>query len=346
MKVAPILRALEGAALTENVLVHTGQHYDAEMSDSFFEDLGIRAPDLNLAVGSGTHGRQTAEVLWKVEEVLLEKEYSCVVVVGDVNSTIAAALAAAKVGVPVAHVEAGLRSGDRKMPEEINRILTDQLAALCLTPSRDAHEHLLREGIGEERIVFVGNVMIDTLLATSRLPEVEKRPWHGHPDRGYAVATLHRPSNVDNADQLRQIVAALEAIASEVPVYFPVHPRTAFALDRAEIELEKVVTLPPLGYRDMVNLQSGSGLVLTDSGGIQEETTVLGVPCLTLRDSTERPITISHGTNTLVPVRSEARIREAFAAAWGREDEGVRPEGWDGAAGLRVRDAIHDLIGC
>lgn len=345
MKIAPVLREMDGRDSLQNILLHSGQHYDAGMSDAFFEDLGIRQPDIYLGVGSGSHGKQTAEVLAKTEEVLLDGDWAMVVVVGDVNSTVAAALAAAKLNIPVAHVEAGLRSRDRRMPEELNRIVTDQLSDLCLTPSRDGDENLLAEGIPQERIRFVGNVMIDTLLYT--LEDVRRgEPQFPELEAGnYGVVTLHRPSNVDDPDQLREIIGALDQIATEVELVFPVHPRTAKSLEAAGIELEGIRVLPPLGYRQMLALQADAGLVLTDSGGMQEETTVLGVPCLTLRSTTERPITIEQGTNRLVPVRSRDAILQAFSETWGKGASGRRPEGWDGKAAVRIADAIESFLG-
>lgn len=345
MKIAPILREFELRRFARNVLLHSGQHYDSGMSDAFFEDLGIRAPDIHLGVGSSSHGRQTADVLAGTEVVLVEGRWDFVVVVGDVNSTLAAALAAAKLGIPVAHVEAGLRSRDRRMPEELNRIVTDQLSDLCLTPSRDGNENLLAEGIPRERIRFVGNVMIDTLLYT--LEEVRRAP-SPFPDLEpgkYAVVTLHRPSNVDDPAQLREITSALEEIADDIELVFPVHPRTSKSLEAAGIELSGIRVLPPLGYRQMLALQADAGLVLTDSGGMQEETTVLGVPCLTLRSTTERPITIEEGTNRLVPVRSKDAILQAFSETWGSGASGRRPEGWDGKASVRIADAIESFLG-
>ena len=345
MKIAPVLRALEGDGRTENVLLHTGQHYDAAMSDAFFRDLDIREPDIDLGVGSSTHGKQTAQVLERTESVLLEGRWDFVVVVGDVNSTVAAALAAVKLQIPVAHVEAGLRSRDRQMPEEINRILTDQIAELCLTPSRDADENLLAEGIPKERIAFVGNVMIDTLLHTLDGNRDTPLPWPDLEDGGYVVTTLHRPSNVDDPAQLAEIISALETIAEDVPVVFPVHPRTAKALKDFGIGLDRIRLSGPLGYKDMLALQARAGAVLTDSGGMQEETTVLGVPCLTLRSTTERPITVEQGTNRLVPIRSREAILAAFRDCWGREWKGRRPEGWDGAASVRIAEALLERIG-
>ena len=342
MKIAPILRELERRAVSDAVLLHSGQHYDTAMSQAFFDDLGIRRPDIHLSVGSGSHGAQTAEVLRGVEEVLLGGNWSMVVVVGDVNSTLAGALAAVKLGIPVAHVEAGLRSGDRSMPEEINRLLTDQASDLCLTPSRDADANLAREGIDGARVVFVGNVMVDTLLRTlSATCEGQTPPLDGMERGRYAVVTLHRPSNVDDPEQLSEIVEALEKIAEEIEVVFPVHPRTSKAIETFGVKLRRVRALPPLGYKEMLALQARAGLVLTDSGGIQEETTVLGVPCLTLRSTTERPITIHDGTNRLVPVRSREAIFQAFQECWGREATPRRPEGWDGRAAGRIADAIE-----
>lgn len=344
MKIAPILRELDSRGETQNVLLHSGQHYDDGMSDAFFRDLGIREPDHYLGVGSGTHGKQTAEVLRRTEEVLLDGSWGMVVVVGDVNSTVAAALAAAKLHIPVAHVEAGLRSGDRRMPEELNRIVTDQLSDLCLTTSRDADENLRAEGIGDDRIEFVGNVMIDSLLWSLDTLTEEDSPVEGLEKGKYVVATLHRPSNVDDPSQLAQILRALEEVAREVPVVFPVHPRTRNAMEAAGLHPDELRMVPPLGYREMLSLQAGAGMMLTDSGGIQEETTVLGVPCLTLRSSTERPITITEGTNRLVPVRTTEAILTAFREEWGKPASERRPEGWDGQASVRIADAIRAFL--
>ena len=345
MKIAPVLREMDDRGRVENVLLHSGQHYDVGMSDAFFLDLGICKPDIYLGVGSGSHGKQTAEVLARTEEVLLDGDWAMVVVVGDVNSTVAAALAAAKLNIPVAHVEAGLRSRDRRMPEELNRIVTDQLSDLCLTPSLDGDANLLAEGIPEERIHFVGNVMIDTLLYTLEDVRRGESPLPDLEPGKYAVVTLHRPSNVDDPVQLREIVSALEEIANDIELVFPVHPRTSKSLEAAGIELNGIRVLPPLGYRQMLALQADAGLVLTDSGGMQEETTVLGVPCLTLRSTTERPITIEQGTNRLVPVRSKDAILQAFSETWGSGASGRRPEGWDGKASVRIADAIESFLG-
>jgi UDP-N-acetylglucosamine 2-epimerase (non-hydrolysing) len=313
MKVAPVLRALDAAG-DEAVLVHTGQHYDYEMSGAFFRDLELPEPDHYLGVGSGSHAVQTARVMEAFEPVLLEERPDWVVVVGDVNSTIACALVAAKLrestGVRVAHVEAGLRSNDWRMPEEVNRVLTDRLSDLLLVPSRDAIPNLIAEGLNEDRIAFAGNVMIDTLvsqLPAARELDVPARWALGHAD--YVVVPLHRPSNVDERATLEPILEALTRIAKERPVIFPIHPRTAgnaasFGLDDM---LSKLQVMEPLGYREMLGLVDGAAAVLTDSGGLQEETTVLGVPCITLREQTERPITISQGhcLRTVSPPHSQ-----------------------------------------
>jgi UDP-N-acetylglucosamine 2-epimerase (non-hydrolysing) len=351
MKVAPILAELKQRG-DEAVLIHTGQHYDAGMSDAFFQDLELPAPDFHLGVGSGTHAQQTARVMEAFEPVLHQVRPDWVVVVGDVNSTLACALVAAKLrqelGCRLAHVEAGLRSGDWRMPEEVNRVLTDRLSDLLLTPSRDAHANLAREGIQAERVVFVGNVMIDTLLA--RLEGARSRDMPGRLGLGrgqYVVATLHRPSNVDDAGTLRTILEAVAQVAEAMPVVFPIHPRTrknaeAFGLAK---ELAALRTLEPLGYVDMLSLTDGAAVCLTDSGGLQEETTVLGVPCVTLREQTERPSTITSGTNRLAPwPLTREGLLGSFAAArqQGRLAVGTRvPEGWDGKAAIRVRQALE-----
>jgi UDP-N-acetylglucosamine 2-epimerase (non-hydrolysing) len=348
MKVAPVLRAGAHVPGLAQVLVHTGQHYDPAMSDSFFNDLGLPDPDENLGVGSGTHAEQTARIMLAFEPVLDRHLPDWIVVYGDVNSTVACALVASKKGVRIAHVEAGLRSRDRSMPEEINRILTDQLADLLLTPSRDGNENLAAEGIPRSRIRLVGNVMVDTLLrlrstAAARGTSMEL----GVKGRDYAFVTLHRPSNVDDRATLAELLGALEDLGTAMPVLFAVHPRTRQRI--AEFGLRPpagaVRLLDPLGYLETVNLVDGATLVLTDSGGLQEETTVLGVPCLTARPSTERPVTITEGTNRLVASRRDA-IAEAVAEVRRRRASGAFhpgcPEGWDGRAGERVIAALLD----
>jgi UDP-N-acetylglucosamine 2-epimerase (non-hydrolysing) len=345
MKIAPIIREMaDHPAAFEQVLVHTGQHYDHRMSDVFFEDLEIPAPDVNLEVGSGSQAWQVAQVMLRFEPVLLEYRPDWVVVVGDVNSTIACAMVCAKLGVKIAHVEAGLRSFDRSMPEEVNRILTDQLSTLLLTPSADANENLLREGIDPARIALVGNVMIDSVVRA--LPVAEKRHREITKELGverYVLATLHRPSNVDSENRLREIAAALNRIAVEVPVIFPVHPRTRQRLIDMRIEFGNHVHLiEPRAYIDFLALQAGASLVLTDSGGVQEETTYLGVPCLTLRPNTERPVTISCGTNQLV--RPGENIFEAAAQVFRRSQNPPSEmlPFWDGKTAGRITQAIAE----
>jgi UDP-N-acetylglucosamine 2-epimerase (non-hydrolysing) len=345
MKVAPVLAAGRAAGL-EQVLVHTGQHYDAAMSDAFFRDLGLPAPDESLGVGSGTHAEQTARIMIAFEPVLDRHRPDWVVVYGDVNSTLACALVAAKTGVPIAHVESGLRSRDRTMPEEINRIVTDQLATLCLTPSRDGNANLREEGIAEAHIRLVGNVMVDTLL---RLREAARRlaipESLGVTGGDYAFVTLHRPSNVDEAETLAELLGALDDLGRQMPVFFAVHPRTRQRI--AEFGLVPpngaVRLLDPLGYLETVSLVDRAALVVTDSGGLQEETTVLGVPCLTARPNTERPVTITEGTNRLVASTRAAigrAVADVLAARRAGHFHPGQPEGWDGHAGERVIAAL------
>ena len=335
-KLAPVMRAAVASGV-EQVVVHTGQHYDDAMSGDFFRDLGITPPDVNLEVGSATQAVQTARILDRIEPVLVAENPDWLVVYGDVTSTMAAAIAAAKLGVRVAHVEAGLRSFDRTMPEEVNRIVTDRLADLLLTPSRDADEQLRREGEPEEEIAFVGNVMIDSLFYA--LPAARATGFLASLGvaRSPIVVTLHRPSNVDDPDRLRVLADALESAAAERDVIFPAHPRTQSRLREAGIAFRRVRLLGPVGYHEMLDLVDRAHVVVTDSGGLQEETTALGVPCLTVRPNTERPITISEGTNTLVsnPADVAAQIARAKRPAVPR-----RPEGWDGRAGERVVKAL------
>ncbi|MDX6270539.1 MAG: hypothetical protein QOD28_1762 [Acidobacteriota bacterium] len=347
MKVAPIVEAMRRRA-TEfaPLVVHTGQHYDALMSEAFFRDLELPEPDVHLGVGSGTHAAQTAAVLERFEPVVLSEQPDWVVVVGDVNSTLACALCCAKLGVRVAHVEAGLRSRDRTMPEEINRLLTDQLSDLLLTPSPDADENLLAENIPRERIRFVGNVMIDSLYAQlERANRSRIREELGVKGIDYAVLTLHRPSNVDTCEPLTRVLDALERIGARLPVVFPAHPRTRRRLEefglleRVEALAPRVRLVEPLGYLDFLRLYSGAKLVLTDSGGIQEETTALDIPCLTLRENTERPITITHGTNRLVGTADAATITAAAFDALDHPRES-RPPLWDGQAADRILNAL------
>ena len=340
MKVAPIIAALRDRNGVRQILVHTGQHYDARMSDVFFRDLGMPNPDIHLGVGSGTHAQQTARVMTEIEPTLLGERPDMVVVAGDVNSTLAVALTASKLQIPVAHVEAGLRSRDWTMPEEVNRVLTDRLSDLLFTPSRDGDENLVKEGIDPARIHFVGNVMIDSLRAA--LPRAGESRIHERLEvrrGGYALATLHRPANVDAPEALRPLLEALAEVARDIPVLFPIHPRTRSRLP-ADFRAEGLKLVEPLGYLDFLALLADARLVMTDSGGIQEETTALGVPCLTLRENTERPITVSVGTNLLVgtdPARVVPAAREVLA---GRVRKGGLPELWDGNAAQRIADLL------
>lgn len=351
MKVAPIYAEMKRRGREfAPMIVHTGQHYGA-MSDSFFDDLGIPQPDINLGVGSGSHAFQTAGIMTAFEPVVLTEKPDWVVVVGDVNSTIACALVCAKLGVKVAHVEAGLRSRDRTMPEEINRILTDAISDLLLTTSQDADENLKQEGIAEEKIKFVGNVMIDSLIEHLKLAERSAvRSDLAIDGKDYAVVTLHRPSNVDNRSELVPIIDALIDVANNIPIIFPVHPRTRAKIDEFDlaerIAKSNIRLIEPLGYIDFMRLYSGAKLVLTDSGGLQEETTVLGIPCLTLRQNTERPVTIEMGTNILVGT-DPAKIREAAHDALKKNtnSETKIPPLWDGKAAGRICDELSYSIG-
>jgi UDP-N-acetylglucosamine 2-epimerase (non-hydrolysing) len=340
MKIAPLMEELTGAENVEQRLVHTGQHYDAALSDAFFEDLALPYPDHFLGVGSGTHGQQTATVILELEPVLEGERPDVVVVPGDVNSTMAAAITAAKLEIPTAHLESGLRSYDRSMPEEHNRVVTDHLADLLLTPSRDADENLLREGIAVERIEFVGNVMIDSLRrheSRARALDVARAEL-GVED--HVLVTLHRPSLVDHADRLKRVMEALEDVARSRPVLFPVHPRTAGMLEAAGWRTDRVQLLEPQGYLRFLSLMCSASAVLTDSGGIQEETTVLGVPCFTLRANTERPITVSEGTNQVLGVGPEALSRLQAMLPDAQPRGNSVPEGWDGGAASRCATAL------
>lgn len=347
MKIAPIIREMQRRETEfRPLIVHTGQHYDEAMSDSFFRDLGIPQPDFHLEVGSASHAVQTAKIMMAFEPVVLAEKPDWCLVVGDVNSTIACALVCAKLGVKIAHVEAGLRSRDRAMPEEINRILTDAISDLLLTTSEDADENLKQEGIAAGKIKFVGNVMIDSLFYNlEKSKDSQARENLDLSGRDYAVLTLHRPSNVDEREVFGRLLDALVAISAKLPVIFPVHPRT-----RANIEkfgfTEKVADsdirlIEPLGYLDFMNLYSGAKLVLTDSGGLQEETTALGIPCLTLRENTERPITIELGTNILVGTNPEKITRSAFEILENSTQKETKiPPLWDGHAAARICDAL------
>lgn len=356
MKVAPIISAIEKykqtrAASIRQVLIHTGQHYDHAMSKLFFEELGIPRPDTNLEVGSGTQGQQTGRIMEAFEQVLLQEKPDLVLVVGDVNSTMACTIDAKKLGIPVAHVEAGLRSRDMTMPEEINRIVTDALSDLLFTTDKLANENLIKEGVSAEKIHFIGNVMIDTLIThrdkALRRPLPENIFSENKVDKSnYAVLTLHRPSNVDDARLLEGIGRALKEIGKTMPIVFPVHPRTRSRISMGSCkelfaETNGVFLSDPMGYLDFLNLMANARVVLTDSGGIQEETTVLGVPCLTIRDNTERPVTIDQGTNRLVGTRT-ADIVSGFSDALKAKDRGgsQTPDLWDGRAAQRLADIL------
>ena len=347
MKVAPVMKAIAAAGFAEQRLIHTGQHYDASMSDVFFTDLGLPVPDVHLGIGSGTHGEQTGRVMEAFEKVCLAERPDLVVVVGDVNSTMAAAIDAAKLGIPCAHVEAGLRSFDWRMPEEVNRVVTDRVCDILLTPSADADENLRREGTAPERVFRVGNVMIDTLLAhLPRARATGSAEKMGLKPGAYSVLTLHRPSNVDSAPALEGILTAVEEIQRRVPVVFPVHPRTRrrleeFGFGPRVAAMMNLRLCEPLGYLGFLGLVSGGRLVLTDSGGLQEETTALGIPCLTLRDNTERPVTVSEGTNTVVGTDPNCIVSEATKVLDGRGKQGRVPALWDGKASVRIAEVFR-----
>lgn len=344
VKIAPIVAEMKRRRdHIQQILVHTGQHYDDAMSEAFFRDLEIPEADINLGIGSGSHTQQSASIMLAFEPVLEREKPDWVVVTGDVNSTFACAFVASRCGIRVAHVEAGLRSFDRTMPEEFNRILTDQLSDLLLTPSADADDNLAREGIPKDRIVRVGNVMIDSLLralprtkSSSVLERLNLEP------REYAIVTMHRPSNVDDAVVLAELIKALETISEQLPVVIPLHPRTRANLSRFGINpSSKVRVIEPLGYLDFLALLSQARLALTDSGGIQEETTVLGIPCLTMRENTERPVTVTHGTNVIVGRDPQRIIDEArVALAKSPSADHTPPELWDGRASKRIVDAL------
>jgi UDP-N-acetylglucosamine 2-epimerase (non-hydrolysing) len=339
VKAAPVLRALAQRGIRQT-LVHTGQHYDRNMSDVFFSQLEIPEADVNLGVGSGSHASQTAEIMQRFEPVLLAYKPDIVLVYGDVNSTVAAALVCSKIPVPVAHVEAGLRSFDRTMPEEINRMVTDRLSDLLFTPSEDGDLNLLREGTPAEKIHRVGNVMIDSLVRL--LPAARNCSSNGFPDR-IALVTLHRPSNVDNSENLRCILESLRQVSERIDIVFPVHPRSRQRIADLGITTSKLHLHDPMPYIEFLSLQTRAAVVITDSGGIQEETTYLGVPCLTLRKNTERPVTVSLGTNILIgedPTRIASELDNILD---GKIKQGAVPPLWDGNAGQRIADVLQSL---
>ena len=355
MKVAPIIRAIDkrsgtsNSELVEPILVHTGQHYDYEMSQIFFQDLDLPQPDIHLGVGSGTHAEQTGKVMIKFEKVLLKEKPDLVIVVGDVNSALAAALAAVKLHIPVAHVEAGLRSYDRTMPEEINRLLTDHISDYLFTTSKYDDDNLKREGISGEKIFRVGNIMVDSLLSNKQVAEKSNiLSQLNLTKQNYALLTLHRPSNVDDKQSLIRIMSALRQVARRIQIVFPAHPRTqkniaSFRL--GEFFQDKAIQLiKPLGYLDFLNLEMNSRFVITDSGGIQVETTVLGIPCLTVFDSPLWTITHKQGTNILAGSNSQKLIQEAFKILSGKGKKGKCPELWDGRAAERIVNMIYSKI--
>lgn len=349
MKVAPVMGALSAYAAVHQTLVHTGQHYDVNMSDVFFQQLGLPEPDANLGVGSGSHAEQTAQVMLRFENVVLTQQPDLVLVYGDVNSTLAASLVCAKLGISTGHVEAGLRAFDRTMPEEINRVLTDQLADLLFTPSSDGDENLMREGIDPQKVHLVGNVMIDTVIrllpsAMSTWRQSQWREWEG---RRYVLTTLHRPSNVDDPVVLQSFLDAFGEISREIPVIFPLHPRTRQRFDSAAYtaRFPQVHLAQPLGYLEFLALQKFAVAVITDSGGVQEETTYLGIPCLTVRNNTERPVTVTVGTNTLVGQDMQRLLQEVGQILSGGGKRGQIPPLWDGRAGERIAAVIVRELG-
>jgi UDP-N-acetylglucosamine 2-epimerase (non-hydrolysing) len=360
MKIAPVIEALKNFSDIEHCVVHSGQHYDELLSGNFFSDLGLPEPDVNLAVGSGSHAAQTADIMKRIEPVLVDYRPDMVLVVGDVNSTIAAALTAVKLGIEVAHIEAGLRSFDMTMPEEVNRKLTDSISTLLFVSEQSGVANLKREGVPEERIFLVGNVMIDCLLRHRELANrstiLDKLGMRkeGKVCRSYGVLTLHRPSNVDHPKTLEGILAGVHSLAAELPIFFPVHPRTRKNIERfgllRYLDLEEnreptgIVPLTPLGYLDFLSLNDGARVVLTDSGGIQEETTVLGVPCLTLRENTERPATVDQGTNQVVGVAPDRILAAAQLILRGGTRLSRRPPLWDGKAASRIVAIVRDHL--
>lgn len=350
MKIAPIMHAMRKSSKLEPILVHTGQHYDVKMSDTFFDELNIPRPDISLEVGSDTHARQVAKIMERFEPVCDEQKPQAILVVGDVNSTMACSIVAAKKEIKIIHVEAGIRSRDRSMPEEINRMVTDAITDILMPPSRDAVENLLAEGHAPEKIHLVGNIMIDTLLESRDLINKSEILKTLNLQTGNFVSlTLHRPSNVDNMDNFRKILTALEIIQQELPIVFPIHPRTRkmiseFGLGDYVASMKNLILTDPLGYFDFGKLISASRFVLTDSGGIQEETTIYGIPCITLRENTERPVTVWEGTNELAGCDTETIIALARQILDGNWKKGRIPELWDGAAAGRIISILEEVL--
>lgn len=339
MKIAPIMRVAFRYDDIEQVLVHTGQHYDNNMSQWFFDELGIREPDVNLEVGSGPHGEQTGEIMKRFEKFIVDEGGDIIIVVGDVNSTIACGLVASKLHIPLAHVEAGLRSFDRSMPEEINRLLTDAISDYLFTPAEEANENLKKEGIPEEKIYLVGDIMIDTLIwEMERTPDIDKPPFENLEAENFAVLTLHRPSNVDDEETFKGIVEALNTISKEIEIVFPAHPRTQKRIEDFDIEFDRdnIKIIDPLSYRDFLRLYMNSKFVLTDSGSIQQETTYLNIPCLTIRENTERPFTITKGTNVLVGTNRDVIVEESLRILNGKQKKSTNMPLWDGKTAERI----------
>jgi len=352
MKMAPIISEMSKTASIKQILVHTGQHYDRKMSKLFFEELGLPKPDINLEVGSGSHAAQTGEIMKRFEPVLLEHKPDFLLVVGDVNSTIACSLTASKLGIKIIHVEAGLRSFDRTMPEEINRILTDALSDLLFTTEKSAKDNLMKEGIPEEKIFFVGNVMIDTLLIhKEKANQSNILIEMGYREKSYCLVTLHRPSNVDKRETLERLISAFKELSKTLPIIFPCHPRTRERIEKFNLlagavggidkETKGCIHLcDPIGYLDFIKLVANARLVMTDSGGIQEETTILGVPCLTLRENTERPVTVTEGTNAIVGTDKKKIVEIGYQMLKGNYVKGRIPELWDGKASERIVEVL------
>lgn len=352
MKIAPITRELDRHdEMFIYKIIHTGQHYDREMSDVFFQELGIREPDCYLDVGSGTHARQTAKILTAFEDVCIQERPDLVMVVGDVNSTLACSITAKKLQIPIAHVEAGLRSFDMSMPEEINRIVTDSISDYFFVTEKSGVDNLIVEGKSKDNIFFVGNVMIDNLFyQLTKLDQIDQGTLSSTSIKQrltkYGVVTLHRPSNVDNKETLERITSALSFLSDEVPLVFPIHPRTEKKFEKFNIHLKNsIIVTNPLSYMDFLNLWKDATLVLTDSGGIQEETTALGIPCLTLRENTERPVTVSEGTNVIVGNSSSRIVEEAEKILEREGKKGGKPELWDGNASERVVETLKKKMG-
>jgi UDP-N-acetylglucosamine 2-epimerase (non-hydrolysing) len=347
IKISPIMRQMRKSSKIEPILLHTGQHYDIEMSKCFFEELAIPAPDISLEVGSATHAKQVARIMERFDDVCDEQKPDAILVVGDVNSTLACSLVAVKKGIKVIHVEAGIRSFDRTMPEEINRLVTDSVADILLPPSKDAIENLLREGHSESKIHLVGNIMIDTLLEFR--PQILRSnilSQLGIKEKEYALVTLHRPSNVDNSADFKRILFAFEKIQKRIPIIFPVHPRTRKMLEDPELKsitdnMSQLILCDPLGYFDFGRLVMGCRMVITDSGGIQEESTVYGIPCITIRENTERPITIWQGTNELAGTDTHKIVHFAEQILDGNWKKGKIPELWDGHTAERIVDCLE-----